>query len=446
MVCEGCAGNTMAVYTGTSSALKLSEQHLYGSSRLGVWNRDVDMDAGLPNNYTFTRGYKFFELSNHLGNVLATINDVKSGVDDNSDGEADRYLANVVGANDYYPFGMLMPGRSYSAGNQYRYGFNGKENDNDVKGEGNQQDYGMRIYDPRLGKFLSVDPITKKYPWYTPYSFAGNKPIEAIDIDGSEEAYTRHAQYQKNQSLLRMQSEDANKPQIKAFDPTKEKWTTKWKNSDNFFAKIGYDIVNGFYTTGQQFSSSLTGEKYIHNLGGGFYESHGAFGEKERTTHFVDAVTTLLPSAPVESKAVSLFNKASNVAVQSIERETTQTVVNQISKKVGWTGKIGENYLKSLGGVSQKYFETTVGQGGRFVDQFVNGVAYESKVGYTTLTKHVQMQIAKDVELLANKVETGVEKVVWTFFESPVTGKAGASKPLLDALKKAGIETQIIRK
>ena len=55
-----------------------------------------------------------------------------------------------------------------------------------MKGEGNQQDYGMRIYDPRLGKFLSVDPLTGNYPWYTPYQFAGNSPIEKIDLDGKE--------------------------------------------------------------------------------------------------------------------------------------------------------------------------------------------------------------------------------------------------------------------
>jgi RHS repeat-associated protein len=81
---------------------------------------------------------------------------------------------------------MIMPGRKYSAGNLYRYGFNGKENDSEIKGEGNEQDYGMRIYDPRLGKFLSVDPLTKDYPWYTPYQFAGNMPIRAIDLDGGE--------------------------------------------------------------------------------------------------------------------------------------------------------------------------------------------------------------------------------------------------------------------
>jgi len=71
----------------------------------------------------------------------------------------------------------------------YRYGFNGKENDNEVKGEGNQIDYGMRVYDPRIGKFLSVDPLRSKYPWYTPYQFSGNTPIQAVDIDGREDIH-----------------------------------------------------------------------------------------------------------------------------------------------------------------------------------------------------------------------------------------------------------------
>ena len=82
-----------------------------------------------------------------------------------------------------------MPGRKYQASSGYRYGFNGKENDNDVKGEGNQQDYGMRIYDPRLGRFLSVDPLTTKYPELTPYQFASNTPIQAVDLDGGEAKY-----------------------------------------------------------------------------------------------------------------------------------------------------------------------------------------------------------------------------------------------------------------
>lgn len=78
-----------------------------------------------------------------------------------------------------------MPQRSYNAGG-YRYGFNGKENDNEIKGTGNQQDYGMRIYDPRLGRFLSVDPLSAGFPFYSPYHFSGNSPIANIDLDGLE--------------------------------------------------------------------------------------------------------------------------------------------------------------------------------------------------------------------------------------------------------------------
>jgi hypothetical protein len=55
-----------------------------------------------------------------------------------------------------------------------------------VKGEGNQQDYGIRVYDPRLGRFLSVDPLSPQYPELTPYQYASNTPIWAIDIDGLE--------------------------------------------------------------------------------------------------------------------------------------------------------------------------------------------------------------------------------------------------------------------
>jgi RHS repeat-associated protein len=89
---------------------------------------------------------------------------------------------------------MVMPQRNYSAGTLsgaegYRYGFNGKENDNEVKGQGNQQDYGMRIYDPRLGRFLSVDPLQKLYPELTPYQFSNNSPIANIDLDGLENLY-----------------------------------------------------------------------------------------------------------------------------------------------------------------------------------------------------------------------------------------------------------------
>jgi RHS repeat-associated protein len=81
---------------------------------------------------------------------------------------------------------MVMPGRKYPAGGGlYRYGFNGKEQDKETTGT-STYDYGFRIYNPALGRFLSVDPLQKKFPELTPYQFASNTPIQAVDLDGRE--------------------------------------------------------------------------------------------------------------------------------------------------------------------------------------------------------------------------------------------------------------------
>jgi RHS repeat-associated protein len=86
---------------------------------------------------------------------------------------------------------MLIPGRGYNS-EKYRFAFNGKESDKEWKGTtGAVYDYGFRIYDARVTRFLSVDPLTKDYPWYTPYQFAGNMPIAFIDIDGLEPEYNK---------------------------------------------------------------------------------------------------------------------------------------------------------------------------------------------------------------------------------------------------------------
>jgi len=78
-----------------------------------------------------------------------------------------------------------MPERTFSATNQYRYGFNGKEKDNEVKGEGNSLDFEARVYDPRLGRFLSVDNAFGELPGSSPYSHALNNPILLVDKDGN---------------------------------------------------------------------------------------------------------------------------------------------------------------------------------------------------------------------------------------------------------------------
>jgi len=132
---------------------------------------------------------------------------------------------------------MEIEGRTYVNVNAYRYGFNGKEKDAEgMGGGGSTCDYGFRIYNPALGKFLSVDPLTKSYPWYTPYQFAGNKPINCIDLDGLEELEVHSADITgKIDDMVKMHKSQAeiedyvNKAMdIHAYDtPKSEKWATK---------------------------------------------------------------------------------------------------------------------------------------------------------------------------------------------------------------------------
>ena len=171
-------GNTMGVYTRHNDSVTWREQYIFGSSRLGLYRADTLVNKGLTQISKLYEGKRNYELTNHLGNVMVVINDRKT---DTLISSVRYYNAVVISAMDYYPFGMGIDSRTYTA-TTYRYGFNGKENDKET----GEQDYGMRIYDPRIAKFLSVDPIGVKYPELTPYQFASNRPIQGIDLDGKE--------------------------------------------------------------------------------------------------------------------------------------------------------------------------------------------------------------------------------------------------------------------
>lgn len=106
-----------------------------------------------------------------------------------------------------------------------------------------------------------------------------------------------------------------------------------------------------------------------------------------------------------------------------------------IYRRIGSTGRVGEEILAGLGGTPKVFFPTSTGA--RFVDQLVNGIAHESKVGYMTLTRRLERQIAKDAELIANRDIAGA---TWHFFKSPVTGLGGPSGSLRAALQRAGIK------
>jgi RHS repeat-associated protein len=207
-------GNTLAVYREvetieggkTYRQVYLEELSIYGVGRIGQFNFETsrlissvevfsDGSLGFHNLSTYEtktnrkRGEKQYELSNHLGNVLAVISDKVSGIHTQGISEADYYQANVVAASDYLPYGWVMPGRQVSSTN-YRYGYNGQEEDKEWRG-GQAVSFKYRIHDPRLGRFLSIDPLASDYPWYTPYQFAGNKVIWKAEREGLETKDTK---------------------------------------------------------------------------------------------------------------------------------------------------------------------------------------------------------------------------------------------------------------
>jgi RHS repeat-associated protein len=180
-------GNIMATYryTNTGAAsLKLNERPVYGSSRLGSLRTEVELHT-LPSFDPVTANPVQmvdlnYELTDHLGNVCAVV--TGRLLDGNGGGTAKQ--AELVNAQGYEPFGSLLPGRNYSSG-LYRFGFNGKEKDDEIHGAtGTSYDFGARMYDSRVSRFLSRDRLSDKFPFYSPYLFAGNDPISSIDFNG----------------------------------------------------------------------------------------------------------------------------------------------------------------------------------------------------------------------------------------------------------------------
>ena len=119
-----------------------------------------------------------YELTNHLGNVMAVITDEPAATETPA----------VESLTDYYPFGMTMPGRSYNA-HTSRHGFTGHEKESDLVEGIYTTEY--RLYDARVGMWLSVDPLFEKYVGMSPYNYCMLNPLMMVDPDGRKLRYAQ---------------------------------------------------------------------------------------------------------------------------------------------------------------------------------------------------------------------------------------------------------------
>ncbi len=102
----------------------------------------------------------------------------------------------IRNSTDYSPFGVGLDGRTVSV-DGYRFGFNAQEKDDEIKGEENSYDFGNRMYDQRIARFIRMDTYSGKFAYQSPYTFAGNNPVAAIDLNG-DSIWVTTTSYYKN--------------------------------------------------------------------------------------------------------------------------------------------------------------------------------------------------------------------------------------------------------
>jgi RHS repeat-associated protein len=258
------SGNVMATYnrsyrrensTLVTDLYTLNDHHIYGSSRLGVVNKGLelarrrytphtsavfDLSTGLTasgggvlaNNPHTTRyehsfserkvGHISYELSDWRGNVNVVFTDKKApyllGVNL-------VYSADVVQFTDYSSFGAELVQRTGNeGGDRHAYGFQNQLLDDEIKGNGNSVNYKYRMHDPRIGRFFAIDPLSAKYPWNSSYAFSENRVVDAIELEGLEYA------------TLEYKSNDGGKPVF-----VKITWNDV--NQHNSFGSLGMGIA-----------------------------------------------------------------------------------------------------------------------------------------------------------------------------------------------------------
>jgi hypothetical protein len=166
------SGNIMAVYEYRQGSWSHAEQHLYGADRLGVHNKPVALAAS-GHNYMFLATKKY-ELTNHLGNVMAVVTDRRFV--HSSNGFA---TAEVVSATDYFVFGSAMPSREYN-GRAYDFGFNTQMESPEILPGHTTAMYWE--YDGRIGRRWELDP--RPVTGVSGYACLSNNPVMFSDMMG----------------------------------------------------------------------------------------------------------------------------------------------------------------------------------------------------------------------------------------------------------------------
>ena len=320
-----------------------------------------------------------------------------------------------------------------------------------------------RVYDPRLGRFLSPDPIvgdpTSSQSWNL-YSYVGNNPLSYVDPTGLVQAGPCSA---LNSGCMHLDgggsgggsttrtvtvttTETVHGVMAIPYRYAVPVWTrvggSAWPGGNDFVYDVSYDYFWGVDYQPYSYTHNVTRTIALedHSVADEPTDSEilqGMFvrGEISEDEYWMsvdpsldsvaDPVELLLPPWGFGSLRNVLRNP--KVWLRSLFGRS-----GGIAESVR-LGKIGEARLNRTGGTPQVRLPTSMGP--RVVDNVLNRIGRESKVGRAALTSSIRRQIAKDVELVKEGALRGYE---WHFYRGK-TG-VGPTRPLRAELERAGIK------
>ena len=250
----------------------------------------------------------------------------------------------------------------------YRYGFNGMEKIDEQYGiEGTAYDFGARLYDSRLGRWMAVDPLAGKYPDLSPYVFVANSPIIFIDSDG--EKFRNPYAEKQNEAKIKLSNAQAEynrliETGVKKAEARKASGLNSTQSEFNEINTLYQEVDDYFYTLKETNIGEYNYFEYLKDIEGTtiFVEPQllGINTEGGNTGGFFffrdkDDPNKVSPRATkneVGERVISIFLYKTNSQIEAQRRNGT---IDQSTANMGiYDGRTYRTFANELGDI--KYF------------------------------------------------------------------------------------------
>ena len=199
------------------------------------------------------------------------------------------------------------------------------EKDNEVKGKGNSLDFGARVYDSRLGRFLSIDPDALKYPSLTPYLFAADNPLKYIDFDGKgpeDAVYIFSGAIISSPFQTTSPSVQSIRDGVKSFSGDVRLYASLYVQDESYIINSVVESIKEWHTDHPSGTISLVGYSYGGTIANSVSKELEAAGIEVELLYIIDGAdgTDSGPDRSVSSnvkKNITKFQKNSDSSFQN---------------------------------------------------------------------------------------------------------------------------------